>query len=222
MTTIRAEFEQRGFDKARYAALFAKSKDTYIRKRLQIVLLYHQFNRVSRIMLLLNLSESTVRKYIQLYSTDGFEGLTLKIKQSKKKGFLTNEQQYLFKNILLHKKPYEVALEGNIWTGELMRQYLAREFGVIYHSGIYNLLGRLGLTHQKAHADYGNANLTDQQAYLSELETTVLQAEEDSTIVFFDEFSVCEKPTSYYGWAERNTRPTFTTNEKKQPARTPS
>lgn len=215
MTTIRAEFEQKGFDEAQYALFYARNKDMHIRKRLQTILLYHQQTKVARIMLLLSLSESTVRKYISVYTEKGFAVLCEKTKQDKK-GRLTKKEEALFKDVLLHKKPCEVDLSGNIWTGDIMRQYVKKTFGVIYHSGIYSLLKRLGLTHQKAHADYGNAQLADQQAFLADLETTVLQADEHTAVLFFDEFSVCEKPTSYYGWAEKNTRPTFTTNEKKQ------
>lgn len=214
MTTIRLEFEQRGFDEVQYAAFFTRNKDNYIRKKLQTILLYHQQTRVAHIMILLSLSEKTVRKYLSIYIKEGFKVLCKKTTQAKK-GKLTKEQEVLFKETLLHKKPYEVSLPGNIWTGTLMCQYVKATFGVVYHAGIYGLLKRLGLTHQKAHADYGNAKLADQQAFIATLETIVKQADESSAVLFFDEFSVCEKPTSYYGWAEKNTRPTFTTNEKK-------
>lgn len=216
MTNIRAEFELRGFDEVQYAAFFAKNQAAYIRKRLQTILLYSQGAKVKRIMLVLSLSEKTVRTYINTYTKEGFERLCEKTKQDKK-ARLTKEQAILFKETLLHKKPYEVALTGNIWTGALMCQYLQNTFGIVYRSGIYDLLERLGLTHQKAHADYGNAQPAAQAAFVAELETVVLQADANSSVVFFDEFSVCEKPTSYYGWAEKNTRPTFKTNEKKLP-----
>ena len=59
---------------------------------------------------------------------------------------------------------------------------------------------------------------TTQQHLLAEnedLRARLLEADETHAVVAFDEFSVCEKPTSYYGWAERNTRPVHVTNEKK-------
>lgn len=54
------------------------------------------------------------------------------------------------------------------------------------------------------------------QTYLSAL----LQADEQRAVLMFDEFSVCEKPSSYYGWAEKNTRPKVLTDEKKEPEAT--
>jgi transposase len=34
--------------------------------------------------------------------------------------------------------------------------------------------------------------------------------------VFFDEFSVSERPSLFYGWAQRNTRPEVPSNERKR------
>ena len=69
---------------------------------------------------------------------------------------------------------------------------------------------------KKRTPDYGNAQVAAQQAFGQELENALYQADEQTAVVFFDEFSVCEKPSGYYGWAEKNSRPTFTTNEKKE------
>jgi len=168
-----------------------------------------------RIALLLLIHEKTVGTHIGSYLKGGFELLCKKI-QRPKKSKLNQQQQVLFREVLLHKKPNEVGLSGNIWTGQLMRQYLKASFDVHYNAGIYDLLERMGLTHQKAHADYGNAQVAAQQAFGQELENTLYQADEQTAVVFFDEFSVCEKPSGYYGWAEKNSRPTFTTNEKKE------
>jgi hypothetical protein len=43
----------------------------------------------------------------------------------------------------------------------------------------------------------------------------LLAADEGTTVIKFDEFSVCEKPSAYYGWAEKNMRPRVVTDEKK-------
>lgn len=34
--------------------------------------------------------------------------------------------------------------------------------------------------------------------------------------MFFDEFAVCERPSLFYGWAERNTRPEVPSDERKR------
>jgi hypothetical protein len=35
-------------------------------------------------------------------------------------------------------------------------------------------------------------------------------------ILFFDEFAVCNRPNTYYGWAEKNTRPQVPSDESNK------
>jgi hypothetical protein len=58
-------------------------------------------------------------------------------------------------------------------------------------------------------------NKEEQVKYLNDLKDCILAANEEQVVIKFDEFSICEKPTAYYGWAEKNTRPQFITDEKK-------
>jgi hypothetical protein len=97
-----------------------------------------------------------------------------------------------------------------------MRVYLKKEYKVDYKSSIYDLLERLDLTHQKEHADYGNAKVEEQKIILEDLKNTLLEADEQTVVLKFDELSVCEKPSAKYGWAEKNTRPKVVTDEKKR------
>ena len=157
--------------------------------------------------------------WVNTYLAGGFEQLCQPTVRQQP-CLLSDEQAASFKEVLLNRRPEEVGLEGNLWTGQLMCQYLSQAYGVTYRSGIYDLLERLNLSHQKAHADYGNADPNQQVAFLNDLKYTLLAADEKTAVVKFDEFSVCERPSSYYGWAEKNTRPRVVTNEKNASAPT--
>lgn len=102
--------------------------------------------------------------------------------------------------------------------GALMQQFIHERYSVCYKSGIYDLLERLGLSHQRAHADYGNASPEAQYAFLDDLRHALNAADQTHRVVSFDEFSVGAIPTPHYGWARKNTRPTVTTDEKKETA----
>ena len=99
-----------------------------------------------------------------------------------------------------------------------MRQFIKREFQIDYKSGIYNLLDRLNLSHQKAHSDYQNASRDEQLEFIEDFKQTLLASDELNAVITFDEFSISTKPTNYYGWAERNTRPRIKTDEKNERA----
>jgi hypothetical protein len=82
-----------------------------------------------------------------------------------------------------------------------------KTYSIIYKSDIYDLLTRLKLTHQKAHADYGNAEKEEQIKFFNDLKNSILQANEERIVIKYDEFSISEKPTSSYGWAETKYSP---------------
>lgn len=210
----RIKFEQKGFDESNYKKYFHSKQSEYIRKKLRCILLYYQGKEFEEISTKLSVHHQSVRKYINSYINGGFEELckeTIRPQSSQ----LSEKEMKSFKETLLNKRPFEVGLAGNIWTGKIMCQYIKATYKVAYKSGIYDLLERLNLTHQKAHADYGNAQPNEQIAFINELKTTLLKADKKTAVLKFDEFSICEKPSSYYGWAEKNTRPVYVTDEKK-------
>ena len=211
----RAKFIKKGFDQGEYKKYFSQNQAEYIRIKLRSVKLYNDGNEFETVAKMLLIHQQSVRTYVDVYIKGGFEELCKKVKRPQS-SLLIESQSKEFKSVLLSKRPSEVGLVGNIWTGQIMCKYLKGTYNVGYKSGIYDLLERLNLSHQKAHSDYGNAKMEDQRAFIAELKQTLLEADEKSAVVKFDEFSICEKPTSYYGWAEKNTRPKFVTNEKKE------
>lgn len=219
MSYKRIKFEQQGFDETEYGRHFHLNQAEYIRTRLRCVKLYWQGMGFAQIAQQAGLHHQTVRKHVNTYIAGGFEQLCQPDTRAQQ-GLLTDQQAADFKQVLLSKRPEQAGLEGNIWTGALMRQYLLQTYGVSYRSGIYDLLERLRLSHQKAHSDYGNADPAQQAAFLDDLKLALLEADERTAVVKYDEFSVCERPTSHYGWAEKNTRPKVVTNEKKGSAPT--
>lgn len=215
MGYLRKKFDLVGFDLIEYKRYFRQHQLEYIRKKLRCVQLYSSGKSFSEVAQHFGIHEYSVRTYINTYLKSGFSGLCERDKCPKKTK-LSKEQEAEFKSVLLEKKPIDVGLDANIWTGPLMCTYLEKTYDVSYGSGIYKLLNRLNLSHQKAHADYGNAKKEDQIAFFDKFVDTFLAADKDTAIVKFDEFSVSNRPSSYYGWAEKNTRPKFVTDEKKE------
>jgi transposase len=214
MNSLRPKFDQRGFDADHWQRQIHRHPIEYIRRKLRIIHTYAEGKTVNDLALQYHLHPQTVRTYITHYIQGGLDHLCQAEKRPQPTR-LTGQQEADFKHTLLHTRPSDHALNGNIWTGQLMGQYLAQTYQVDYKSGIYDLLERLNLSHQKAHADYGNADPVQQQAFLDTFKLSLLQADKTHAVVVYDEFSVCEKPTTYYGWAEKNTRPVVVTDEKK-------
>ena len=218
---LRKPFTAAGFEEAAWQHAFHRHPTERVRRKLRVVRAFAQGQTMSEVAQLHHLQVVTVRKYVTHYIQEGFLGLCAPQLQPRA-GRLTSEQEAAFRHTLLTSCPEDHGLVGRIWTGHLMRHYLLDKWNVVYYAGIYDVLDRLGLSHQKAHADYGNADPAAQRACLEALKDTLLQLSPNEHVVAFDEFSVCEKPTGFYGWAVKNTRPRFTTNEKKERASTAS
>lgn len=219
MGYLRKKFEQKGWDERAYKRALSRHQAEYIRARLRVVASYASGMEFSELCQKHRLSDPTCRSYVNIYLQGGLEGLCSYIERPRSCA-LSDEQAAAFKRVLLERRPAEVGLEGNIWTGELMRRYLLNTFGVTYKSGIYDLLERLNLSHQKAHADYSNADPQAQAVFLQDFKDTLLQSDERTAVVHFDEFSVSSRPSAHYGWAEKNTRPKVPTDEKNESAPT--
>ena len=217
----RKQFEAIGLDETDWRTYYHRYQQSYIRLKLRCVQSYASGNTPEQIATAYTISSLIVRRYLAEYLRSGLSGLCQPTKRQQP-SLLSPCQSLAFKTVLLGSCPQDHGLEGRIWTGHQMKQYLKNTYQVEYKSGIYDLLERLHLSHQKAHADYANADPLQQQAFLVDFTDTLLAADAQVAVVAFDEFSVSEKPTPAYGWAEKNTRPTFKTDEKKECAPTPS
>lgn len=213
-TKTRRLFESQPFEEKAYNRYYHQHQIEYIRTRLRCVKLFSTGESFSSIAQTLGIGERLVRNNINLYITAGYKGLVTRFTRKQPK-LLSAEQELAFKQVLLTSQPLDHGYNANIWTGQLMITYIEDTYKVTYKSGIYDLLHRLNLSHQRAHSDYSNASKEEQSAFLEALEQTLYVEPSTTAIVFADEFSVCEKPSCYYGWAEKNTRPTVSTNEKK-------
>ena len=211
--TKKAEFYKKGFDEVQWNKYFRLYQQEYIRKRLRTIKLFAENNDVPTISKTLSLNKNSVYSFLKLYLKEDFAGLC-RLAVRPKPTLLTKEQELSFKQTIVSKAPFECGLEGNLWTGEVMRAWIKRDFSVDYKSGIYDLLRRLNLSHQKAHCDYQNADKNEQLQFIADLKQTLLESDENNATITFDEFSISTKPGNYYGWAERNTRPRVKTDEK--------
>jgi len=63
-------------------------------------------------------------------------------------------------------------------------------------SRIYEILHCLGLSHQRGHRDYANADATAQQQWTQKIKKLQLR-QANEKIVFFDEFAVYDRPSGF-------------------------
>lgn len=214
MSYKRHHFDKLSFDERQWYSHYHRVQTYYLRIRLRSLRYFSKGHTFSEIACHLGIGERSVRNSINKYLTGGYE-LLLSPVVRKQPTLLSSQQEQDFKETILTTSPKDHQIDANIWTGAIMIEYIRKTYGVSYKSGIYELLHRLNLSHQRAHADYSNADPHKQAQFITQFENTLYSEPTTTAIVFLDEFSVCEKPTAYYGWAQKNTRPIVSTDQKK-------
>jgi len=116
--------------------------------------------------------------------------------------------------MVMTQRPIDYGIERQMWTGAILSEVIAQRFEVqLKDSRIMNCWS--WVIHQRAHRDYANA---DPQAQKEWVETVkkLQSPQPGERTVFFDEFAVYDRPSLFYGWAERNTRPEVKSDERKR------
>jgi transposase len=163
-----AAVKAQGIDQPEWQRYYNQHQQTYKRSKLKAVELAVKhtgsFRSLARA---LGCSKTSLATWLDCYLTQGLKGLVAAIRHQKPER-LNPEQQQQLQAWLLGKQPADFGLEGFIWTAKLIATLVKQEFGVTYQpSGIYKLLHRMGLSHQRAHRDYGNADKQAQEQFIA-------------------------------------------------------
>ena len=119
--------------------------------------------------------------------------------------------------MLLEQKPTTYGIDRQIWTGKIIQEVIRQRWQVeLKDSRIYDILKEMGLSHQKAHRDYENADKEQQQKFIATIKKKLLELKPRERLIFYDEFAVYDRPSLYYAWAERNSNPEVPSNEKRK------
>lgn len=196
--------------------LYYKHQQDYIRRRLLAIKYIYDGKSRLEVCGILNCRYTTLSNWIDKYLEGGFQGLVAPIRHSGSPQKLSQEQKQELKEIVLDKSPQDFGINRNLWTGKVLIEIILKLWGVkLKKSRVYEILHELKLSHQRAHRDYENADPEKQKEFSDELGKKLENIEEKEKVVFFDEFTVSNRPTIFYAWAAVNTRPGVPSDEKR-------
>jgi transposase len=210
------KLREKPFEIAVWQKLFYQNQKSRIRKRLEAVKYLYEGMTRKEVMIEVRCARQTLVTWIDMYCAGGLESLT-KATVSNKPERLSDAQKVELKRMLLENKPTDYGIERQIWSGKIIVEVIKQRWDVdLRDSRIYAILKELGLSHQKAHRDYENADPLVQQEFVSSLKKKIEGLKDKERIVFYDEFAVYDRPSLYYAWAERNHKPEVPSNEKRK------
>lgn len=166
------QIQEKGLDKALWQKLYNKHQQSYKRKRLEAIRLAQAAKTTLGLQKAVGCGHTSLNTWMDTYLQEGLQGLLTNITH-KKPQRLTAHQRGKLAVMITDQQPCDVGLDAYIWTAALIKELIKQEFAVDYQtSGIYKLLSRLGLSHQKAHRDYANASKEEQRAFIDTLKKT--------------------------------------------------
>lgn len=116
--------------------------------------------------------EQTLIRWLDIYLAKGLLGLVESITHQKPQK-LNGEQKQQLKTMLLEEKPADYGIERYIWTGKIIVDVIKARWNVeLKDSRVYQILAELGLSHQKAHRDYENADPVAQKEFVATVKKT--------------------------------------------------
>ena len=160
------------FDADKWQKLYYLNQQQYIRRGLKAIQLLHQGNRRIEVGEQVGCSYDTLTSWLRKYLQGGLKALVSPIRH-RKPSRLTLEQQQQLKEMILTKRPTDYGVEKQMWTGAILSEVIAQRFKVqLKDSRIYKLLSKLGLSYQRAHRDYANANPKAQKEWVETIKKT--------------------------------------------------
>lgn len=116
---------------------------------------------------LYGVSFKQITNWVHRFEKEGAAGLANKPGRGRKPR-LNETQLEALSDAIRNKSPLDFGYNTATWTGPLLTDWIGKEFGVEFKQAqIYNILKKLGFTHQKARGIYPEAD-PDQQAQFKE------------------------------------------------------
>lgn len=158
--------EEKPLDTDKWQKLYYQHQQQYIRKRLDAIKLLKQGNNRFQVCQEVGCSYDTLTSWMDKYLSEGLKGL-VRVISHHKPGRLNREQQQQIKAMVLYQRPTDYGIDRQMWTGAILSEVIAQRWQVrLNDSRIYELLAELGLSYQRAHRDYANANRQAQQQWV--------------------------------------------------------
>ncbi|BDM80309.1 hypothetical protein AM10699_31770 [Acaryochloris marina MBIC10699] len=167
-------FLDKPFDADEWQKFYYRNQQHYIRQRLTAIKLLNEGHSRTQVSEQVGCSYDTLTRWMDKYLDGGLQGLVQSIRHQKPSRLSPEEQQQL-KEMVLTQRPTDYGIDRNMWTGAILAVVIEQRFEVqLKDSRIYELLSELGLSYQRAHRDYANADLNAQKEWVAAVKKTAI------------------------------------------------
>ena len=114
-----------------------------------------------------------ITNWVHRFEKEGLEGLKDKVGRGRKSK-LSEHQQEELKDLVKNKTPLDYGYNTATWTGAILIDWIKKNYNIEYKkTQIYNILKRLGFSHQKAKGNYPESDKQKQETFKEDLKKTL-------------------------------------------------
>jgi transposase len=159
-------------DRELWQTLYYRHQQQSRRRRLLALKLVWDGQSMAAVCRAQHVQRKTLEGWLDAYLHGGFDSL-LAPQQRTRAQALSPTRKKILRHVLLHKSPADYGLDSHQWTAPLARQWLRQKWQVsLGNTRLYEIFDELGLSHQKAHRDYGPGRPGQRADYVAALKKT--------------------------------------------------
>jgi transposase len=157
-------------DRERWQALFYRHQQQSRRRRLLALKALWDGESIAGVCRSQGVQRKTLEKWLDSYLHGGFDAL-LAPQRRPRPQTLDPRRRKVLRHILLHKAPADYGIDSYQWTAPHVQQLLGEKWGLSLSANrLYEIFDELGLSHQRAHRDYGPAKPAERADFVKALE----------------------------------------------------
>jgi transposase len=162
----------KGYEPEQIKGLFRKDERYTIGIRLYAIYQVALGQPSRKLEELYNTSFKQITNWVHQFEKEGIEGLKDKAGRGRKSK-LDAEQLSRIKDLLLTESPTDHGYNTSTWTGPLLIDWIARQYGLEYKKAqIYNIIKSLGFSYQKGKGIFPEADKQKQEIFKDGLKKT--------------------------------------------------
>ncbi|MGI9213896.1 MAG: helix-turn-helix domain-containing protein [Methylococcaceae bacterium] len=157
-------------DRELWQSLFYRHQQQSRRRRLLALKALWDGQSMMEVCRTQGVQRKTLEKWLDSYLHGGFDALLAPQKRPRPQT-LSPERLKILRYILLHKTPMDYGLDSYQWTAPRVQELLDKKWGLTLSANrLYEIFDELGLSHQRAHRDYGPSRPAERASFVRDLE----------------------------------------------------
>lgn len=169
MTSKTQQFHQQPQDLELWKKLYYQHQQEYIHQKLKAIKYLWEGKSRAEVAEQLGCTYKTLTTWIDEFIQGGLAQLTQPITHQVQSRLSPENKQEL-KRMILEQRPTDYGIDKYIWTGAIICEVIQQKWSVeLKESSVYEILQELGLSHQRAHRDYANADTKVQKVFVEQV-----------------------------------------------------